>query len=111
MITMQKILKCFIMMCICIVLFTAYAGTVDEVYLVREYVELTPGCEKRPLLIGENTYSILCGGWRDGDRYETLPPYRDGYVFLPAISDDLFGTFGNEDVYLTLYYTKSMFTK
>ncbi len=102
-----RIIKGLTVTCFCIFILTSYVGTIDEVYLVRQYVEMTPGYTPKPLVIGENTYSILCGGWSKGDKYSTLPPEREGYVFLPSLSDNLDGTFESNDVYLTLYYTKA----
>lgn len=91
---------------ICLLLLAAQTKSHDEVYLVRQFYEITPGKPVRSLQIGHNTYDVLYANWQTGDQYEVTAPEKDGYIFLSALSDELTGTFGTEDAYLTLYYTR-----
>ena len=99
-----------IVMCgVCLFLLTLQTTAHGELYLIRRFYAVSPGCPPQPLQIGQASYDVLRDRWTSGSSYAVCAPERDGYVFLAAVSDELTGIFGEEDAYLTLYYTKQKF--
>ena len=105
----MKKLKQFLILLVCASVLTTQTMSQNELYLIRRFYEITPGCGIRPLYVGHNSYDVLSDGWKRGDAYQTAVPEPNGYHFLPTLSDSLTGVFEDGDIYIDLYYTKEKF--
>ena len=105
----MKLIKQFLILLVCTSVLTTQTVSHNELYLIRRFYEITPGCGTRPLCVGHDSYDVLSDGWKRGDTYQTAAPQPNGYHFLQTLSDSLTGVFEGEDIYIDLYYTKEKF--